>query len=74
MLNGVLVIAGTDSSNGAGLTLDLRVINDIGIYGFGAVTCVTAQNLNEILSIEPIKKDIFNDELLAISNFSCSMP
>lgn len=69
MLNGVLVIAGTDSSNGAGLTLDLRVINDIGIYGFGAVTCVTAQNLNEILSIEPIKKDIFNDELLAISNF-----
>ena len=52
MLNGVLVIAGTDSSNGAGLTLDLRVINDIGIYGFGAVTCVTAQNLNEILSID----------------------
>ncbi|MDF1671250.1 MAG: hydroxymethylpyrimidine/phosphomethylpyrimidine kinase [Roseovarius sp.] len=39
----VLLIGGTDSSGGAGLTRDTAVTHDLGCLGKPVVTCVTAQ-------------------------------
>lgn len=39
-----LTIAGADSSGGAGVQLDLKVFERLGVYGLSAITAVTAQN------------------------------
>lgn len=49
----VLTIAGSDSSAGAGIQLDLKVFNRLGAYGMTVVTAVTAQNT---LGIQKIAK------------------
>ncbi len=51
-----LSIAATDSSNGAGLGADIRVFSDLGVYGLGVVTCVTAQNslgVDKVFKVAP---------------------
>lgn len=40
----VLTIAGSDTSGGAGIQVDLKVMADMGVYGLSVVTAVTAQN------------------------------
>lgn len=40
----VLVVAGTDSSGGAGVAADLLALADLGVHGLLAVTAVTAQD------------------------------
>ena len=72
MLDTVLTIAATDSSNGAGTTADLATLNFFGVYGVAAITAVTAQNLNEVLAVKPVKNRIFTKELQALS--ADSMP
>jgi hydroxymethylpyrimidine/phosphomethylpyrimidine kinase len=52
----VLSIAATDSSSGAGATLDLKVFQKMGVYGTCAVTAVTAQNtvgVQKVTKIHP---------------------
>lgn len=41
--NAVLVIAGSDSSGGAGVTRDIRVLTECGVDALCAITAVTAQ-------------------------------
>lgn len=40
----VLTIAGSDSSAGAGVFADLKVFNNLGVYGIAAITAITSQN------------------------------
>jgi hydroxymethylpyrimidine/phosphomethylpyrimidine kinase len=40
----VLIVAGSDSSGGAGLQADLKTVSALGAYGMTAVTALTAQN------------------------------
>jgi hydroxymethylpyrimidine/phosphomethylpyrimidine kinase len=49
-----LTIAGSDSSGGAGLQVDLRTFNALGVYGYSAVTGVTAQNSRAIKAVVPL--------------------
>ena len=51
----VLIIAGSDSSGGAGIQADLRTVTTLGSYAMTAVTAVTAQNTTGVKSIVPIK-------------------
>ena len=56
----VLIIAGSDSSGGAGIQADIKTVTSLGSYAMTAITAVTTQNttgVNSIVSIDP--KEIF---------------
>ena len=56
----VLIIAGSDSSGGAGIQADIKTVTALGSYAMTAITAVTSQNttgVNSIVSIPP--KEIF---------------
>ena len=55
----VLIIAGSDSSGGAGIQADIKTVTSLGGYAMTAITAVTAQNttgIKSVISINP--KDI----------------
>ena len=57
----VLIIAGSDSSGGAGIQADIKTVTSLGCYAMTAITAVTAQNttgVNSIIGINP--KEISN--------------
>ena len=57
----VLIIAGSDSSGGAGIQADIKTITALGSYAMTAITAVTVQNTIGVKSIVPIKpKEISN--------------
>ncbi len=47
----VLIIAGSDSSGGAGIQADIKTVSSLGSYAMTAVTAVTSQNTTGVLSI-----------------------
>ena len=57
----ILIIAGSDSSGGAGIQADLKTVTALGSYGMTAITAVTSQNTKGVKSIIPIPpKEIIN--------------
>ena len=57
----VLIIAGSDSSGGAGIQADIKTVTSLGCYAMTAITAVTAQNTTGVKSIVSINpKEIFN--------------
>jgi len=50
----VLIIAGSDSSGGAGIQADIKTVTALGSYAMSAVTAVTIQNTTGVASIVPI--------------------
>ena len=57
----VLIIAGSDSSGGAGIQADIKSVTSLGSYAMTAITAVTAQNTKGVKSIVPIPiKEIYN--------------
>ena len=55
----VLIIAGSDSSGGAGIQADIKTVTSLGCYAMTAITAVTVQNTTGVKSIIAINpKDI----------------
>ena len=50
----VLIIAGSDSSGGAGIQADIKTVTVLGSYAMTAVTAVTAQDTRGVKKITPI--------------------
>ena len=50
----ILIIAGSDSSGGAGIQADIKTVTALGSYAMTAVTAVTAQNTKGVKKITPI--------------------
>ena len=50
----ILIIAGSDSSGGAGIQADIKTITALGSYAMTAITAVTSQNTMGLKSIVPI--------------------
>ena len=52
----VLIVAGSDSSGGAGLQADIKTVTALGGYAASAITALTAQNtlgVKQIVEVEP---------------------
>tara|TARA_B100001123_G_scaffold392983_1_gene472620 strand:- start:36 stop:848 length:813 start_codon:yes stop_codon:yes gene_type:complete len=63
----VLIIAGSDSSGGAGIQADIKTVTAIGSYAMTAVTAITAQNTTGVNSITPIPPEEIKKQIL----FTC---
>ncbi len=61
----VLVIAGTDSSGGAGLCRDVRALADAGVEALCAVTAVTAQTDSRLIASHPLQPGIVGAQIRA---------
>ncbi len=59
----VLVIAGTDSSGGAGLVRDLRTLHDLGAEALCAVTAVTAQSHARVSAVQPLPPELIRAQI-----------
>ena len=57
----ILIIAGSDSSGGAGIQADIKTVTALGSYAMTAITAVTIQNTTGVKSIVGINpREIFN--------------
>ena len=63
----ILIIAGSDSSGGAGIQADIKTITALGSYAMTAVTAITAQNTKGVIAVIPIKPKEIEKQIL----FTC---
>jgi hydroxymethylpyrimidine/phosphomethylpyrimidine kinase len=54
----ILVIAGSDSSGGAGIQADIKTITMLGGYAMTAITAVTAQNTQGVSAVEVMSPEL----------------
>lgn len=59
----ILSIAGSDSCGGAGIQVDARVAQRLGVYTMVAVTAVTAQNRSGLHRCVPVDSDIIKQQI-----------
>ena len=64
----VLIIAGSDSSGGAGIQADIKTVTSLGSYAMTAITAVTSQNTTGVKSIVPIKSKEISSQINFSSN------
>lgn len=66
----ILVVAGSDSSSGAGMQADCAAARSQGVFPLCAVSCITSQNSRGLRLIQPSSLEIFDDQLEgALSDF-----
>jgi len=63
----VLIIAGSDSSGGAGIQADIKTVTALGSYAMTAITAVTTQNTTGVSSVVPIDPKEIEKQIL----FTC---
>ena len=54
----ILIIAGSDSSGGAGIQADIKTVTMLGGYAMTAVTAITAQNTLGVSAAHPIPTEV----------------
>ena len=64
-MSAVLVIAGSDSSGGAGLARDLRTLAICGVPALCAITAVTAQSDSTVLGVHHVPPSIIKAQIAA---------
>ena len=64
----VLTIAGSDTSAGAGVFADLKVFNNLYVYGTAAITAITSQNTLGVQDIFCLPTEIVAKQLDSILN------
>ena len=62
-----MIIAGSDSSGGAGIQADIKTITALGSYGMTAITAVTVQNTTGVRSILPIDPKVISNQIIFTS-------
>ena len=63
----VLIIAGSDSSGGAGIQADIKTVTALGSYAMTAITALTSQNTTGVKSIVSINPKFITEQIL----FTC---
>ena len=64
----ILIIAGSDSSGGAGIQADIKTATCLGVYAMTAVTAVTVQNTTGVKSVVPIPADEIYNQIVKTSS------
>ncbi len=67
MSGNVLVIAGSDSSGGAGIQADIKAIMAMGGYAATAITALTAQNTRGVHDILPVDGNFLRNQINSIT-------
>ena len=62
-----MIIAGSDSSGGAGIQADIKTVTALGSYAMTAVTAITAQNTEGVKSVIPLNPNDIAKQIL----FTC---
>ena len=63
----ILIIAGSDSSGGAGIQADIKTVTALGSYAMTAITVITVQNTTGVSSVVPIQAKEIGKQIL----FTC---
>lgn len=59
----VLVIGGSDSAGLAGIQMDSRCLQSLGVHGVTAVTATTAQNSEVFSALNPVSADVLASQI-----------
>lgn len=59
----ILIVAGSDSSGGAGMQADLKTVMALGGYAGTAITALTAQNTRGVAAIEPASPEFVRQQM-----------
>ena len=60
----ILIIAGSDSSGGAGIQADIKTVTSLGSYALTAITAVTVQNTKGVKSVIPINQNEIKNQII----------
>ena len=61
-----LIIAGSDSSGGAGIQADIKTCSSLGVFATTAITAITAQNTQGVRSIQAVDATIVREQIEAV--------
>jgi len=61
-----LTIAGSDSSGGAGIQADLKTFAALDCFGMSAITCLTAQNTEQVNAVFPVPVEFVKQQINAV--------
>jgi hydroxymethylpyrimidine/phosphomethylpyrimidine kinase len=59
----VLIVAGSDSSGGAGVQADIKTVTTLGGYAAAAITALTAQNTTGVFAVLPVPPDFVRRQI-----------
>ena len=62
----ILIIAGSDSSGGAGIQADIKTATAFGAYAMTAITAVTVQDTKRIYAVQPVMPAIVRDQITRV--------
>ena len=63
----ILIIAGSDSSGGAGIQADIKTVTSLGSYAMTAITAVTIQNTQGVKSVISIPANEIKNQIIYTS-------
>ncbi len=63
----ILIIAGSDSSGGAGIQADIKTVTALGGYAMTAITAITSQNTTGVNSVVPIHPSEIEKQIMFTS-------
>ncbi|AKH42637.1 hydroxymethylpyrimidine/phosphomethylpyrimidine kinase [Altererythrobacter atlanticus] len=59
----ILIIAGSDSSGGAGIQADIKTVTMLGGYAMTAITAITAQNTTGVQGVQTMPASFVGDQI-----------
>ncbi len=62
----VLIVAGSDSSGGAGIQADIKTCAAFGVYSATAITAITAQNTVGVQQVEALSADLVAAQMRSV--------
>ncbi len=61
----LLIIAGSDSSGGAGIQADIKTASAFGVYAMTAITAITVQNTTGVTAVHAVPPEIVRQQIIA---------